>query len=346
MTPGAQAYPLDKRRLSGHACPGGPQVEMKNKMTRKLAVGTALAVGVGLLTACWLKCGNSSSGSAASPPPSRTVSTLPYDLSSPDDRIVLPMALAEISGLTDLSPTQVACVQDEEGTVYVYDIKRRDVVRKVPFSAAGDFEGLTAVEHGFFALRSDGVLFEITESPSGVTVREHVLSLPTKDNEGLAYDSKHQRLLISPKSRLGKGKAAKFDRAIYSFDLESRRLSSDAVLDWSVRDVMDFAEAHGLTLPMKARKKGDMRITLRLLPSSLAVHPITDEIYILSAIDGILISLGRDGAVTGYAMLDRGLFPQPEGVTFMGSGDMLISNEGAGGVPTLLRFKWRRGSSR
>ncbi len=28
MTPGAQAYPLDKRRLSGQACPGGPQVNI------------------------------------------------------------------------------------------------------------------------------------------------------------------------------------------------------------------------------------------------------------------------------------------------------------------------------
>jgi len=314
---------------------------MKKDMPRKPAMGAAIAAASGLLTACWLMCGHSSSG--ALPPSSQTASSLPYDLASPDERFVLPAALAEVSGLTDLSPTQVACVQDEEGTVYVYDLKRLDVVRKIPFAAAGDFEGLTAVEHGFFALRSDGVLFEITESSGSVTVREHALSLPTRDNEGLAYDSKHRRLLISPKSRLAKGKAAKFDRAIYAFDLASRTLSPDPVFDWSARDVMDFAKARGLTLPMKPRKKGDMRVALRLLPSSLAVHPVTDEIYILSAIDGILISLGRDGVVTGYAMLDRGLFPQPEGVTFMGSGDMLISNEGAGGVPTLLTFRWKGG---
>jgi uncharacterized protein YjiK len=98
-----------------------------------------------------------------------------------------------------------------------------------------------------------------------------------------------------------------------------------------------------LALPTSSRKQGDTRVALRLSPSSVAVHPITGEIFVLSATDPVLVSLSRTGAVTGYALLDQELHRQPEGLAFTSSGDMLISNEGAGGAPLLFLFKWRSG---
>jgi uncharacterized protein YjiK len=287
-------------------------------------------------------------GGAASQEPSpdrRSANSFPYRLERPDDRFVLPPALTEISGLTHLSSTRVACVQDEVGVVYVYDLGLRKVVRTIPFAAAGDYEGISAVDNGFFVLRSDGVLYEIKDAADGSSPVVHRLPLPTADNEGLAFDAKHRRLLIAPKSRLGKGRETKFDRAVFAFDLNTRALLPDPVLEWSVGDVEEFAESRGLALPMSPRKQGDLRVALRLLPSSVAVHPITDEIFVLSAADSVLVSLSRSGAVTGYALLDRELHRQPEGITFTSAGDMLISNEGAGGAPLLLLFRWRSGKS-
>ena len=61
----------------------------------------------------------------------------------------------------------------------------------------------------------------------------------------------------------------------------------------------------------------------------------------VSALDRVLASFDRSGAVTGYALLDPGIFPQPEGITFLPGGDLVVANEGAGARPTLLRFRER-----
>ena len=307
-------------------------------MARNRGLWAAPAIVAALLAA---QCGRGAAESQEPSPDRRPASSLAYRLEKPDDRFVLPPALTEISGLANLSPTRVACVQDEEGAVYLFDLGRRAVVRKISFAAPGDYEGISNVGESFFVLRSDGVLFEVKDAASRVTTGVHPLALPTEDNEGLAFDAKHWRLLIAPKSRLSKGKEAKFDRAVFAFDLSSRSLLPDPVLEWSVADVVAFAESRSLALPTSPRKQGDVRVALQLQPSALAVHPVTDEIFVLSATDAVLISLNRRGTVTGYALLDRRLHRQPEGLTFTSSGDMLIANEGAGASPLLLLFKWR-----
>ena len=309
-------------------------------MTRRTFLWIAPAITSGLLSA---HCRREAAASKKQSPDLHAASSFSYRLAKPDDRFVLPPALTEVSGLSEVSSTRVACVQDEEGSVYVYDLESRRVVRRIPFAPPGDYEGIAAADGGFFVLRSDGVLYEVKDASGRPAPEVYELALPTADNEGLAFDAKSRRLLIAPKSRLGKGKETKFDRAVFAFDLKSRTLLPDPVLEWSVGDVVEFAESKGLPLPASSRKQGDMRVALQLLPSSLAVHPITDEIFVLSAADSVLISLSRSGAVTGYALLDRRLHRQPEGITFTNSGDMLIANEGAGGAPLLYLFKWRAG---
>ena len=75
------------------------------------------------------------------------------------------------------------------------------------------------------------------------------------------------------------------------------------------------------------------------MPSAVAVHPLTSEIFVVSAVDRVLVTFDMAGIVTGYVSLDPKLFRQPEGLTFLANGDLVITNEAAGGRPTLLLFK-------
>ena len=47
-----------------------------------------------------------------------------FDLNHPDELIKLPVKLKEISGITFLSKNKIACVQDEKGTIFIYDIHK------------------------------------------------------------------------------------------------------------------------------------------------------------------------------------------------------------------------------
>ncbi len=264
-----------------------------------------------------------------------------YHLDEPDFKDKLPGRLKEVSGVTPISNDEVACVQDEKGNIYIYDFRKKDVTAKVSFGPDGDYEELTNVDGVLFVLRSDGFLFEVSDwrGSEEPKVTTHRLQLPTSDNEGIGYDPGHARLLIAPKSAVGEGQADADRRPIFAFDLKRRELLGDPVFAYSVQDIETFASQHGVELPTEQRKVGDpRRAALRFLPASVAVHPQTRDIVVLSGVDGVLVSFDRGGRVTGYARLDEKLLPQPEGLTFMPNGDMVVTTEGAGKKARLVRY--------
>jgi hypothetical protein len=264
-----------------------------------------------------------------------------YDLAAPDLSIALPPRLAEVSGVTALSGAEVACVQDEEGVVFVYDLGQRRVVRQIPFGPRGYYEGVASAGARLFVLRSDGVLFELQDSSSAPQVRARVLRLPTADNEGLCFDGQRRRLLIAPKTRLGKGKALKDTRAIFAYGLDSAALEPEPVMIVSVDAIRDVAERQGWQAPWRRDTPGGRPRALRFMPSAIAMHPLTLEVFVLSAVDRALATFDASGRVTGFAALDAVLLPQPEGLTFLANGDLVITSEAAGGRPTLALFKRR-----
>src|SRR5687767_9620546 len=87
-------------------------------------------------------------------------STTGFDLSHPSSIQPLPSELLEISGLTDVSDSKIACVQDEKGIIYIYDLVSKKIVDKIPFAADADYEGLTRVHDDLYTLSSEGKLYE------------------------------------------------------------------------------------------------------------------------------------------------------------------------------------------
>ena len=53
-----------------------------------------------------------------------------YNLSKPTKSFVLPTALNEISGITTLSQNEIACVQDEIGTIFIYDLTKEAIIKE------------------------------------------------------------------------------------------------------------------------------------------------------------------------------------------------------------------------
>jgi hypothetical protein len=257
---------------------------------------------------------------------------------------VLPPILTEVSDIVALSQHEIACVQDEKGIVFVYDIGERKITRQMRFAPKGDYEGLTSVDSRLFVLRSDGLLYELSGDWKSPTVKTHTLRIPTSNNEGLCFDRERERLLVAPKSRLGKGSEFKDTRAIFAFDLRKMELLTDPTFYVSVDAIREYAQSQGRAVPEKQKKKGGgVRSALRFMPSSIAVHPLTGEVLLLSSIDHVLVACDMNGKVTGYAALDPVLFSQPEGLTFLSNGDLVVSNEAAGREPTLLLFRYRAG---
>ena len=104
----------------------------------------------------------------------------------------LPKELLEISGLSYIDGNRFACVQDEQGKIFIYNIASSSVEKKISFGGMGDYEGLAVVGETIWVLRADGKLFEVNNmNAADPMVKEYGTQLTTKqDPEGLCYDKK------------------------------------------------------------------------------------------------------------------------------------------------------------
>lgn len=244
-------------------------------------------------------------------------------LNDPDTKVganvmitwLLPKKLLEVSGIAWLDEDHFACVQDELGTVYLYNVRQNKIDQEIPFGPNGDYEGIAIVGQTIYVLRADGVLFGI-ENYSGDkrSVKMYKTSLTKKqDSESLAYDKKNNRLLIAVKE--GDDKDTPDFKGIYAFDLTSKTMLAAPVYKINLRDeIFDDLKKN------KAKNS--------ISPSDINIHPIDGNLYILEGTKPKLLIMSPAGKMLSLYELDETAFPQPEGLTFSPNGKLYISNEG------------------
>lgn len=264
-----------------------------------------------------------------------------YNLLKPNKIILLPSELHEVSGITTIDDQTVACVQDEEGTLFVYDLQRKQLKNRYPFNVQGDYEGIARVNDTMYILQSDGTLFELPDYElRNFNMQGYITGIPANNNEGLCYDSSHHRLLIASKSKSGKDKTDKDKREIYGFNLHTKQLSAQPVYDFSISAIKEFASKNNIALPEKKTKKGT-ELNLKYKPSAICIHPLTQKLFLLSAADYLLFVFDSNGSLEQIEPLNQEMFNKAEGLTFLPNGDMLITNEGQDKKPTLLLFQYQ-----
>ncbi|HET8736550.1 MAG TPA: SdiA-regulated domain-containing protein [Pricia sp.] len=244
------------------------------------------------------------------------------------DRWQLPFTLQEVSGIVWLGDHKVAAVQDEDGSIFIYDLKAKQVEEEIEFGDPGDYEGIAVKDADAFVLRSDGAILEINNFRDGQrTVKTYETRFTERNNmESLAIDPDENRLLISPKDH---DLDSDNFKGIYAFSLENKKLASQPVLRIDLTDSI-----------LSRFRDNDLYKTFR--PSDLAIHPKSKEIYVLEGTKPKLLILGADGNPKKAYALDKKMFPQPEGITFSPNGTLYISSEGkkdTHGTITQLEFK-------
>jgi uncharacterized protein YjiK len=248
----------------------------------------------------------------------------PYYLDKPDDRFWLPAELEEISGLTYMKEGVLATVQDEKGIIYLYDINSTSVVNRIKFGKAGDYEDITLVDNTAYIIRSDGKLYKVSLSGASIDTQVYQTPLTAKnDVEGLTYDAEGHWLLLACKGISGLDKDNPDIRAVYAFDLSMHTLQKEPIFAIPVKEVEKLAG-----------NKDNFR------PSGIAIHPVNELVYIVASVGKVLIVLNKNGSIEAVRPLPARYFRQPEGICFAPNGDMFISNEGKGGMASILRYNF------
>ena len=268
-----------------------------------------------------------------------------YSFDQPDSDFELPKSLAEISGLTLLDDYHLGAVHDEKGKLFVIDVRTGKITDRRDMDGSRDYEGIERVGDTVYVLASNGAIYEIPDWKSNkhITAKYKTGLHRENDTEGLAYDAANHRLLIACKEFPGKD--LKGYKAIYAFDLKQKRLLPDPVFKIDLAQAKTAANS-GRTeeATSKKRKKNWWKRTKQIKPAALAIHPLTQQLFIISSVKRRMIVLNSDGSLAAAYKLPKKYFVQAEGLAFLPNGDLFISNERAKRqTATLLRFNYRSG---
>jgi uncharacterized protein YjiK len=246
-----------------------------------------------------------------------------YNLNKPF-LLKLPVELDEISGLAFYSgDTSVFAIGDEFGFLYKIPLTAGKPIRKWKFSKQGDYEDLVMVDKVFYVLQSSGNITAFTFDD-----HNHILTqqkdFPASGNEfEILYFDPHifKLILLCKDCETDKKKAL----TAFYFNLLNKQ----------------FDDSTSINVTAIANMIGEKKIKFK--PSAAAINPVTDELFIISSVNKLLVITDRKGNVKQAFPIDAGLFKQPEGITFTPQGDLIISNESADrGVANLLFFKYNK----
>jgi len=269
----------------------------------------------------------------------------PYNLSEPDKSWELPKTLMEISGLSYIDNYRLACIQDEKGNIYVFNLNTGEIEKKIDFGNDGDYEGIEIINNDAWILKSNGTLYQTNnflEDPEPEVNKYATVLTGKNDAEGLAYDPANNNLLIACKGHpFVDERNGKEFKAIYSFDLETKQICINPFLLIEMDTVKYYKNYNTMTelgvefLALLDESKGDVSFQ----PSGIAIHPITSNIYILASVGNILMVFNPTGAMMAMIKLRSRYHPQPEGICFAPDGTLYISNEGDGNEGTILKLE-------
>lgn len=243
-----------------------------------------------------------------------------YNLKKPTLSWELPSQLVEVSGNAWVDKDHLLVIEDLTPNLYYikFDLKTATLEKTIPFVETDkdkvDIEDVTIVDNIVYALWSHGALFKITDWQNNPQIEKIKTGL-SKDNntEGLCFDPVTKQLLIACKDSSGTGEDSA--KAVYSFNMENNKLNEKPFM---VIHPKDFISATGSSLSFN--------------PSSIAVHPVTHDIYMLTTRDSKGMAVfSHEGVLKSYQPIDKELMEQPEGICFNPDGKLIISSQGKKG---------------
>ena len=258
-----------------------------------------------------------------------------YDIRSPDQKYFLPYVLEEISGLSYYKDNILACVQDESGKLFFYDVENKKLTHTTLFEYSGDYEGVEIVNDTAYIVKSNGDVFQLAVdfSIDKKQATKYETSFKSKnDIEGLGYDPLKRQLLLATKGEAGiDNDKDKDSRGIYAFDLDKMKLSKNARFIITRKEREEFFKKNH-----PKNSYDDKRLLFK--PSAIAVHPIDGNYYILASVGKLMLVVSPKGKILESYAIPPGLLTQPEGLCFSPDGTMYISSEGEGDRGYILKY--------
>ncbi len=248
-----------------------------------------------------------------------------YELGEPEQK-KLPIELDEISGIAYHAEDEALfAIQDETGLLYKIRPFHKENIERWRFGLSGDYEDVVLLNNKFYVLKSNGNIASFNFTDSGkVQGAEYPMNLVSgAEFESLYYEPELRKLVLICKDC---PQDKKKHVSTYRFDPETR-----------------LFEAAEMTIDAEGIAGAMGQKSMKFKPSAAAVHPLTGKLFIISAVNKLLVVTDRQGRTQEVYLLPPVYHKQPEGIAFAPDGTMFISNEAADvGVADILIYQYTR----
>jgi hypothetical protein len=240
-----------------------------------------------------------------------------YLIQEPEREFLLPQGLSEVSGLAVASDDSVFAHNDEYGIVYEVELKTGKTVKAFALgtpTVKADFEDIATRGEYIYLLTSDGRIFEARKGEHRKRVLYNVYDTGVGqrcETEGLANGPREDEFLILCK-----------------------RMRDPSLEDRLVIFLWNVADHSPVTAPWLNVPLGSLLDKLEhanFHPSALAWKRETGTLLIISSKGHNAIEIDSQGRLRGRYKFDKDRHPQPEGMTMMPDGRLVIGDEGPRG---------------
>lgn len=268
--------------------------------------------------------------------------TVPYQLNTPTQIMKMDKQLVEISGLAySNSKNKLYAINDEDALIFVIDPLSGSILKKYDFGKSDDYEGVAIYDNTIYVSESNGNIKLINET-DGKKYDEYDDRLSRKNNvEGLCYNSVNKKLLMAAKGNSEIDGNDKNFKSIFEMNLSDGQISKTPYIQHDLQEAIKNLEPKYISENKIINLSFSSRIN-KYGPSGVAVHPISKDIYILSAQGKMLVISSQEGKINAVIFLKNSLHVQPEGITFSSDGSLYISNEGKSGKGLIYRYDMKQ----
>lgn len=262
-----------------------------------------------------------------------------FDLNHPESISILPLGVKPFTDFAIMDSTHLVCLDEEIGGVLLYDI-------------------VSNQSQGYLPTGIDSKIIEVSKIDSTIILVDEKMSvhflLPPYDSTSITTESVNEGNWISTGMCLHEATKRLFfiskidaeDESksyfIYSYNLNHRILNEIPLFEIKPQEIEIFAINNNLVLPEnKVITEGDTVSGFSFVPEVMAIHPKTNEIYILSSENRSLAVFNQFGQIVNYTVLDQEIFQTPKAMTFHPNGDLLLTNSDLMN-PSVIRIKWNK----
>lgn len=263
-----------------------------------------------------------------------------FDLQHPNSVQTLPMGIQPFSDVTLFDSTHLIGLDGKNGSLFMYDMVANSVSPFLSWDLGAKICNISTMDSTLL-LVDDAKHIHFLYSPYD----EASLKTLNLDNEQFEatsvciHQESHRLFLMTSNEERTEGYSSS---SVYAYNLNQQKLNAQPLFSISGEDIEAFAIQNKLIAPHSDLSIIDDTLeSMNFTPSAIAVHPKTNEIYVLSRGDHSLVVFNQFGEIVNFTSLDKTTFSNPSAMTFKKNGDLVIT-DGNMMNPTVIQVKWNK----